>query len=223
MEVRKKSILIALVIGDGSLIQQKKTIKGKTYTNVILDITHSYKQKEYIEWKANLCKRITGRKCLVTKKINKTKYINNVLVNQTDMYRFSCGHKYFRILRKWLYPNNQKKLDVKYLSFLDEQGLAIWYMDDGSTYIDKRDGKRISCELYTHTPLQETQDIIDFFQKKWGIKFNLHKKPNNQYTIRTFGPNAVKFIQLITPYVPDCMAYKTKLPTYYIHECTTSH
>lgn len=49
MELRKKSTLIALVLGDGSLIKQTKVIKGKKYMNVVLDITHSYKQKEYIE------------------------------------------------------------------------------------------------------------------------------------------------------------------------------
>lgn len=115
MELRKKSILIALVIGGGSLIQQKRTINGKTYKNVTINIIHSYKQKDYIEWKAALCKRITGKKCKVSSKIKQN----------TLLYRFSCGHKYFRILRKWLYPNNKKTLNPKYLSYLDEQGLAI--------------------------------------------------------------------------------------------------
>lgn len=96
-------------------------------------------------------------------------------------------------------------------------------MDDGSTYIDKRGNKRISCEIHTYTSLEETMAIIDFFKEKWDLKFNLHKKPHAQYTIRTFGPNAVKFIKLISPYVPDCMAYKTKIPDYYIQERTTSY
>lgn len=94
------------------------------------------------------------------------KKINGVLVKDTLMYRFSCGHKYFKHLRKWLYKNDRKILSPKYLSYLDEQGLAIWYMDDGSTYIDKRDNKRISCEIYTYTPLEETLSIIDFFREK---------------------------------------------------------
>ena len=222
MELRKKSILIALVIGDGSLIQQKRIVNGKTYKNVTLDITHSYKQKDYIEWKAALCKGLTGRKCKVSGKVNKAKVINGRLIQETLLYKFSCGHKYFKILRKWLYPNNKKKLDPKYLSYLDEQGLAIWYMDVGSTYIDRRDNKRISCEIYTFTPLEETTSIINFFQEKWGIKFNLHKKANSQYTIRTFGPNAVNFIKLISPYVPSCMAYKIKIPDFYIQERTAS-
>lgn len=100
MELRKKSILIALVLGDGSLIQQKRIVNGKTYKNVTLDITHSYKQKDYIEWKAALCKRLTGRTCKVSSKINKAKPINGKMVPETILYRFSCGHKYFKVLRK---------------------------------------------------------------------------------------------------------------------------
>jgi len=49
MELRKKSILISLVIGDGCITEQRKTIKGKTYTYANFEVTHSYKQKEYIE------------------------------------------------------------------------------------------------------------------------------------------------------------------------------
>jgi hypothetical protein len=49
MELRKKSILIALVIGDGCIVQQTTTIKGKSYKYANFEVTHSYKQKEYIE------------------------------------------------------------------------------------------------------------------------------------------------------------------------------
>lgn len=49
MELRKKSTLIALVIGDGSLVKQTRVVNGKKYVNVSLHITHSYKQKDYIE------------------------------------------------------------------------------------------------------------------------------------------------------------------------------
>ena len=49
MELRKKSNLIALVIGDGCITQQTKTIKGKTYKYANFEVTHSHKQKDYIE------------------------------------------------------------------------------------------------------------------------------------------------------------------------------
>jgi hypothetical protein len=43
------------------------------------------------------------------------------------------------VLRKWLYPNNKKKLDSKYIAYLDELGIAIWFMDEGTTYVSKSD------------------------------------------------------------------------------------
>ena len=73
MELRKKSILIALCIGDGYITHQKQVKKGKTYQYNYLEISHGQHQKDYIEWKANLCKSITGRKCNVREKNIKLK------------------------------------------------------------------------------------------------------------------------------------------------------
>jgi hypothetical protein len=40
MELRKKSILIALCIGDGYISNQKQIKKGKTYQYNYLEISH---------------------------------------------------------------------------------------------------------------------------------------------------------------------------------------
>lgn len=40
MELRKKSILIALCIGDGYITHQKQIKKGKTYQYNYLEINH---------------------------------------------------------------------------------------------------------------------------------------------------------------------------------------
>jgi hypothetical protein len=100
MELRKKSILIALVIGDGCIVQQTTTIKGKSYKYANFEVTHSCKQKEYIEWKANLCRSITGNKCNVREKIVKERKINGNSTPELLAYRFTCSNKYFRVLRK---------------------------------------------------------------------------------------------------------------------------
>lgn len=47
MELKVKSLLIALVLGDGSLVEQKK-YKPEDKRNVVLEIQHSYKQEAYI-------------------------------------------------------------------------------------------------------------------------------------------------------------------------------
>jgi hypothetical protein len=48
MELRKKSLLIALTLGDGSLIEQKK-FKPQSKRNVVLEVQHGYKQLEYLK------------------------------------------------------------------------------------------------------------------------------------------------------------------------------
>lgn len=59
------------------------------------------------------------------KVIYKNKIINNKILTDGFGFKFVSGHRYYRVLRKWLYPNDKKKLQKKYLNFLDAQGLAI--------------------------------------------------------------------------------------------------
>lgn len=222
MELRKKSILIALVLGDGCITQQTQIVRGKTYTYANFEVTHSYKQKEYIEWKANLCRSITGNKCNIKEKIVKKRSILGKTTPELLAYRFTCSNNYFRVLRKWLYPLGKKVLNTKFISYLDAQGLAIWYMDDGSTYIPKNGKTCFTCEISTHVSKENAIELIEFFKEKWNISFSLHKKTENQYNIRCYTKEAYKFIQLIKPFVPQCMDYKVKIPEYYNQECVTS-
>lgn len=216
MELRKKSILIALCIGNGCISKQIK--RDRTYN--YLEISHGQHQEEYIQWKANLCTSVTGRKSNVRRKKYKAKKINGV--PESLGYTFVNTSPYFRILRKWLYPNNKKKLSKKMISYLDELGLAIWYMDDGCTYVSKT-GKTFTAEISTYIQENDAQELIDLFKEKWNITFHLHKKSKNQFNIRAYSSNALKFLKLIEPFVPDCMAYKLMVPKFYFQECTASH
>lgn len=99
MELSKKSLLIALVLGDGSLIEQKK-YKPENKRHVMLEIQHGYKQLEYLEWKADLCRKATGSLC----RIRRVEYINKVVngkrLNDTYGYKFNSGSRYYKVLRK---------------------------------------------------------------------------------------------------------------------------
>lgn len=222
MELRKKSILIALCIGDGYITHQKQIRKGRIYQYNYLEISHRQHQGDYIQWKADLCTSITGKKNTVRRKKYKAKKILGINVEESLGYTFTNTSPYFRVLRKWLYLNNKKKLSKKMISYLDEQGLAIWYMDDGSTYVSKTD-RTFTTEISTHIQKEEALELIDLFKEKWGIQFHLHKKKENQYNIRAYSSNALKFIKLIEPFVPDCMVYKLIVPKFYFQECTASH
>lgn len=65
-------------------------------------------------------------------------------------------------------------------------------MDDGSTYVSKSD-KGFTVEFSTHVPEEEANQLIEMFKTKWGIQFYTHKKKENQYNIRAYSSNALKF------------------------------
>ena len=185
MELRKKSILIALCIGDGYITHQKQIRKGRIYQYNYLEISHGQHQGEYIQWKADLCTSITGKKSTIRRKKYKAKKILGINVEESLGYTFTNTSPYFRVLRKWLYPNNKKKLSKKMISYLDEQGLAIWYMDDGSTYVSKTD-RTFTTEISTHIQKEEALELVFIIvlgvyalAKKKGLVFYVKEKKIN--------------------------------------------
>lgn len=203
MDKKKKSLLIACVIGDGYIYKDKRS---KSCT---LEISHSIKQEEYLKYKANLLKKATGKKCEIKYRTNPEKQIrkNYKATKELNVCRIFCNHKYFRVLKKWLYPNGKKNY-VQYVKYLDPLGIAIWYMDDGSTYVDKKRDCSIQMEFSTFIPKENAEYLIKYFKDTWDIEFRLHKRSNNQYNIRCYKPNSIKLAKLIEPYVPESMRYK---------------
>lgn len=113
MNKTEKATLIGLVLGDGHIDCHKNK---KIYTNSTITFTHSIKQKEYIEWKANLLHSIFGG--------NKPKVIeiNN---NGHPGMRMMKSNKYFKVLHRYLYKNGVKTIPLKALNRLTPLAIAI--------------------------------------------------------------------------------------------------
>lgn len=212
MRKDKKSFLIACIIGDGYI----NTYKGSKTCG--LEITHTESQLDYLKWKADKLHKYLGKKVevkLKSKAVIKT--YKNRPIKSSACYRLQVCHKYFRVLRKWLYPNGKKHYS-NYLKYLDNQGLAIWFMDDGSLYKEKDRPIVATIELYTHTDLEETLKMIDWFKTTHSIEFHLHKKTEDQYSMRCYTKNSWKFRELVKDYIHPCMQYKIDFPEYYFQE-----
>lgn len=117
MDKRKKALLIGLVLGDGHL---------NANSGVCLEIEHGECQKSYIEYKAKLISELLNCK---EPKLYYRKSKNT--------YKLSKGHRYFRIIRNWLYKDNKKRFTRKILNYLAPEAIAIWWMDDGSHGVDR--------------------------------------------------------------------------------------
>ena len=197
MERTKKAILIGLVLGDGHI-----TSKGD------LNITHSIKQKEYIEYKAKLIKNL-----LSCKKLN----LYHRLDDKHNEFTLHKTHKYFKILRNWIYKNGVKTFSKKILNLLTLEAIAIWWMDDGSHGIDrnKKTGKirAHSFHLYTYTNLEETENIIQMFKEKFDINFYKIKSTSKtngivSYYLKCRTKEGRKLSNLIRPYIIPSLQYK---------------
>jgi len=207
MNKEKKSLLIALSLGDGHIDR-----KG------CFQATHTINHKEYVEWKQQLLNQI----CTPHKKYQaRVSYRERFDDRTGKMYKSGTAykqHKYFRILRNWLYKPH-KKYQRHILNKLTPQGLAIWFQDDGNLRknISKKTNKvsSVQVSLYTHCSLEEAEVVRNYFREVWQIEFAIyiHKlKTSISYYLCANTQNGLKFINLISPYVIcSCMKYKIDL------------
>lgn len=204
----QKGLLLALCLGDGCL----RKPHPKTGA-VQLEIGHSLKQLSYCTYKRDIIYSIFGGKTPPKIGIRKVK-VNN---KEHATCRFTKTNDYFIALRKKLYPYGRKTITRKLLDTLTLQGIAIWYMDDGSCYFKESeiDGHSICIDLRiaTHCFTKEEHEIIvDYFKEVWGINFyTFYSKTRDVYCIRANKQAAIKFIELIKPYVIPEMQYKCSI------------
>jgi hypothetical protein len=211
-----KGMILALCLGDGCL----RKPHPQTHT-VQLEIGHSIKQMEYCKYKRDLLVKILGTSFIPKISLKRVVFLGK----EYESCRFVKVHDYFTYLRKKLYINNRKTITRELLDMLPLEGIAIWYMDDGSCYFKEspKDGHsicidlRISTDCFTY---EEHLIMIQYFQEKWGVKFYpFYSKRRNCFILRANKTNAIKFINLIKPYVIDSMKYKCNIK---LQECETS-
>lgn len=206
------SFLLGSYLGDGSVL--KPQTKN---SNCYLRIQHSIKQKDYIDWKYNLFKDFISSPLTIHRKIKDTEYI--CVTVQTKVHPF-CTR--LRKLYKFNKINNrfEKTINESILSYLNEFGLAIWYMDDGSIVRRKHNlingtksgyrfrGIKIATCSFSE---EEIQMLLNLFKRKWNLNLKVYysKKQEKLYPIlEIHGAEAKRFIEIIKPYVPECMKYK---------------
>lgn len=191
MTKEEKATIRGVAIGDSYIEKQKNYYR--------IHIIHSAKQYEYIKFKANYLSKACNKEIKITEFDN----------NGYPGVRMTVSNGYFKFVYSWLYKPN-KKLTLKYLRKVNNFGVAFWYMDDGSLYAKKRNGKIHSYELVISTCCTESEakDCIFFFKERFDVNFTL-KLNKGKYSLRCGTKEAKKFLSFLEPYIPDCMKYKT--------------
>lgn len=211
MNKDKKAILIGMVLGDGSIKKEQYTHRdGKTKTYGVFSVTHGIKQEDYLIHKAELLSQ-----CLKQKAPKIGYYTASTAYGEISSCKMTKQHPYFRILRKWLYPNNKKYISSFILNKLNPQAIAIWYMDDGG--LSKRKSKymwSVEMRISTYFSEEEADIFIEYFKNKWDItaKKRFAKKTGTYYMAFNT-TESLKLEDLIGSFIIDSMKYK--LPSYW--------
>lgn len=199
---RFRGIITGLFLGDASIKKQTRNSNG------YLRIQHSIRQEKYCEHIASLLSQFIGIRYKV---ITRDSYGKKIQVAELE----TKVHPSIT----WIYRNykegKNKSLDRRLLNQLTVEGLAIWYMDDGTNNMKKVSrpgnsafycwgGFEIATCCFTY---REHEIMRDYFTEVWGITPKIHRR-KVYYNLYFNRPNALKLYKLIKPFVPECMKYK---------------
>ena len=178
----QRSIIIGTLLGDGYL----RCMPGRK--DSFLEVNHSAKAREYVDWKFNQLKTIT-------RSAPKQRKSNGIRI----AYRFfTRQHSELSELHKLFYF---EKLKIVPDIALDPIALAVWFMDDGS-----RCG---ASDVYLNTQqfVRADQERLISYLGKMGIcaKMNKDKK---YYRLRIIKSSLDRFFKIISPYIIPSMRYK---------------
>src|SRR3989338_2722600 len=181
----QKSIIIGTILGDGYL----RIVKGKK--NAILEIIHSYKQKEYVDWKYEILKNISG-KAPTIRKGNKERvayrFYTKALPELTDLF--------------FLFYKEGKKIIPDII--LNPIILSVWYMDDGSKC--RASDVYLNTQQFCHDDQKKILDIL----KEFGFLATLNRD-KKYWRVRFLKRSLSSFKNTISQYIIPSMRYKIEL------------
>lgn len=179
----ERQIIIGSLLGDGYM----RIVPGRS--DAFLEINHSIKAKEYVDYKYESLKRL----CESAPKERKT---NDGRV----AYRFyTKQHKELTEFYGQFYKRGKKIIPSDIV--IDSVILAVWYMDDGSKSRDR--------DVYLNTQQFSIadQNKLLYCLRLLGIQARLNKD-KKYFRIRILKDSISNFMEIISPHIIDSMRYK---------------
>lgn len=210
MNKKQRAILYGLAIGDGHISYRTRYKDGKyRYEQAELIVGHSPKQKEYIEYKADLIHSIFGGK---RPKVSDTSHTLKATGKTYKGHRIAKTNKYFRQMHRVLYREDKKKsITGQVLSYCDANSLALWYMDDGSILANKnKRGEVTSLNFRICTQLSDPEEadfILEWLKDTFGIEAKKFLA-KGKYDIGGATQATLTLVSVVQDYIHPSMSYK---------------
>lgn len=189
-------------MGDASLI--------KPCRNAYLKLQHGPEQRVYLMYKVALLEKLTS---VNVRDIEDNGYGYKTYIAETKVHPV-----YTKLWHRW-YGKGRKAITKKAIRSLNEEGLAYWYMDDGSLTIHHRllkDGTKSpkGREVHFHTQsftYNEHEILRDFLHSRFGIDMNIVRHKSRYWILGCGAGVGNKLFDIIKPYIIPLFNYKINM------------
>lgn len=192
------SLVIGSLLGDGSM---EKCSNGSRFVYYQAKING-----EYLLWLHNVISNLGYAK----KELPKLYSRKGSLLAGIDEIRYYYRFRTFTFSSfDWIYdsfyPNRSRKVIPNFIDiYLSPLALAVWMMDDGTSYKNK--GFKFSTNSFT---LKEIHYLALVLKNKYSIDSTIHKSGlNNQYNIYIPKSSFNTLKKIVTPHFHPTMMYK---------------
>lgn len=208
---RQKEIIIGSLMGDAGKMSSS-SVKMK----------QSVKQKEYLLWKFTELHEHASLNSLKEEQYLDKRY--NKVNHQIRFY--TNANTDIETILSMFYKSGHKTITPEILNLLTPLGIAVWFMDDGTTDWKERqilqgNKSNPSSLLCTDSfSLPELEIMCEWFEVTHGIIAIPKIRQNPQSTVYRIFFNTVehiKLLALISPYIIPSMKYKVDYEEYKKH------
>lgn len=192
------SLIIGSLLGDGSM---EKSTNGSRFVYYQAKVNG-----EYLLWLHQVISSLGYAKkelpILYSRK-------GSTLVGIDEIryyYRFrTFTYSSFDWIYEGFYPNGTRKIIPKFMAtYLSPIALAVWMMDDGTSYKNK--GFKFSTNSFT---LEEVKNLALILKDKYCLDSSIHKSGlNNQYNIYIPKASLTNLKKIVSPHFHPTMLYK---------------
>jgi hypothetical protein len=190
----QEQLIIGSLLGDASLSFRKER------NSYELQVSHCLEQKQFLLEKANLLGVIYHS------------YIkDNSFSNGKRYFKLTYCNKYeLKRIYDLCFEDGIKTITKRWCDKLGPIAISYWFMDDGTSSIMKNSSSvvvRFATLSFPKQQLLLLQDVL----LRFGIETSLQKHNDGKGFIMAVRQKSVNnFMDLIEPYIVDCMKYKIK-------------
>jgi hypothetical protein len=174
-------------------------------THPRIRLIHGPKQKLYLEYKARMLSNYIQ---------TPPKEILNSGFGKSSIVACTVTTPAFEFLRSICTQHARKTVTPEWLSMLTWEGVAFWFMDDGHITT-----KSSTSGISTHGFSQQEVTLLAQWLADRGVAptIDLLRTPSGRqcFGLRFRRTETSALIEMIRPFVPPCMAYKTALSAPY--------